>query len=250
MALVLVPRSAGSVGTSPTPMASPQQSGVSQIDYYANGLYLGFQGNSSVELSGNGIQFALAPATRPRGSAQHNGTTDPGYRVVGVRDCANVSGNQSYERLPIYELWDNNGNKPVDHFTVFEYVTNSAGQFTSLTTCPDGSNNGMTPCGYADGTDILWNTFQDDIAILNNSGSTDLQYFRYGLPGQRYWDAQIYRTLPDGSGTVQFVPNLSLTLQLTPQAEPLIQGQQAPYMGPWLDPKPSYPACNTSTPIH
>jgi hypothetical protein len=234
----------------PSPSGLQQLSGASSIDYYANGWYLGFKGNSSVALSGDVIQFAVAPGTRPHGDAQHNGTTDPGFKVVGVRDCYNkyvVSGT-SYERLPIYELWDVNGNKPVQHYTVFEHVLDNLGNITSLTQCADGSNTGTTPCEYADGTNILFNTFQDDIAIGNRSETTVQQYFKYGVPGQRLWDAQIYRTLPDGSGTSQFIPHVSLSLHLIQQAQPLILEQPAPYMGPWYNANPSYPSCNQSGP--
>jgi hypothetical protein len=237
--------------STPTPMADPQQAGVSGVDYYANGWYLGFKGNNSVAVSGNGIQFSIADGTRPRGDAQHNGTTDPGYRVVGVRDCANkytVSGT-SYERLPIYELWNNKGHKPSQTYTLFEYVTDNSGNITDFTKCGNQTNTGTTPCGYVDGSSAHpYNTFKDDLAILGSNEAELLQYFRYGLPGQRVWDAQIYRTVPDGSGTVQFVPHVSLTIDMRPSAEPLIQQQLAPYMGPWYN-SSYFDSCNTSTPI-
>ena len=141
------------------PMADTPVSGISNTDYRAeNGSLIGTIGNDTADVSWNLLAQAATPGARPKGDEQHNGTTDPGFKLVRDRDCSNksvVHGYTAYERLPIYELWDSNKNPPAKHYTVFEYVVDNLGQITFLTRCPDNSNTGMTPCQYADGTSTL-----------------------------------------------------------------------------------------------
>jgi hypothetical protein len=104
---------------------------------------------------------------------------------MGVTSC---------ERFPIYELWDQNRNHPADHYTVFEYVVDKAtGSITDGTRCPDGKNTGMTPCSYA--TSPPYNRFEDDLRLGSTTVEVNqLQSFQYGLPGQRKWKAELYRS--------------------------------------------------------
>jgi hypothetical protein len=85
-----------------------QQSGVSQIDYYADGVYLGIQSGGPVSLAGSISEVAAAPGTRPSGDAQHNGTTDPGLVLVAFQDChlvdATTQGGTVWGRIPRYYL--------------------------------------------------------------------------------------------------------------------------------------------------
>ena len=202
-------------------------------DYYASSKW---QATGMLGLlQGPQIEPPWAPGGRPKGDAQHNGATDPGLKVVGVRDCANkqtLFNVTSYTRYPIYELWDQNRNKPLGHYTVFEHVVDkSTGGIADATRCPDGSNTGTTPCGYADGTTIGFNTFLDSVFVGTSPESTRLQSFEYGLPSQRKWPAELYRTPTVGIGPPEQIPNRTLEWHLRPNAEPLIQERLAPYNG-------------------
>jgi hypothetical protein len=123
----------------------------------------------------------------------------------------------------------------------FRTITNS---------CAEKLSTGVTPCSPADGVIVKFSTFEDHLAILLSSGSKSRQYFQYQQPGQRRWGVSIiYRTLPDGSGTLERVPNSWLDLHMEQQAEPLIDEQHSPYMGPSFNPNPSYEKCNTDVPL-
>ena len=228
----------------------------SQLDYYTNSTVIGVAPSGGVAATvAMQIEPPWAPGGRPKGDAQHNGATDPGLKVVGVRDCANkqtLFNVTSYTRYPIYELWDQNRNKPLGHYTVFEHVVDkSTGGIADATRCPDGSNTGTTPCGYADGTTIGFNTFLDSVFVGTSPESTRLQSFEYGLPSQRKWPAELYRTPTVGIGPPEQIPNRTLEWHLRPNAEPLIQERLAPYMGPWFNnSSATYSACTTEDPIN
>jgi hypothetical protein len=238
----------------PNSLAVPQQSLISQMDYYKEGNYLGIQSGSALSVAGSlAAGIASAPGARPRGDAQHNGTTDPGFVLVAFQDChlVKASGNTTiWGRIPRYYLrapgallqpLQCNSSLPFSAqntcYTVFEYIAEQ-----DSSSCTVGGRKVLSPCDYADGTLPLhpYNQFDDEISTLLGGAFFHTQYFDYGFPGQRMWDVyRIYRTLPDGTlQSKQSSPACSYCYQknllnVVPQTDPLIDGNPDPWLAPW-----------------
>jgi len=227
----------GSEKAAVRPILQAGLSGLSSIDYYSEALYLGFIGNLSAAVSGNLVLEASAPGTRPKGDAQHNGTTDPGLALVGTQDCHKVSQDKTIvARYPIYRLRSPStltqelpcSTDSTQCYTVFEYIPQNQ------TGCGPAGYNNLNPCNYTNGARVPFNEFDDEITAGNSGTFNKMQYFDYGIPNQRLWGVkQIYRTLQDGT-TQRKQPNTVFNqLQAAPAADPLIDGQLDPWLAWW-----------------
>lgn len=240
--------------TTPKILPPPQQSSISQMDYYKEGNYLGIQNGGPASIAGSlAAGLAATPGARPRGDAQHNGTTDPGFVLVAFQDChlVKASGNTTiWGRIPRYYLrapgallqpLQCNSSLPFSAqntcYTVFEYIPEQDSSSYIV-----GGRKVLSPNDYADGTLPLrpFNQFDDEISTLLGGAFFHTQYFDYGFPGQRMWDVyRMYRTLPDGTlQSKQSSPACSYCYQknllnVVPQTDPLIDGNPDPWLAPW-----------------
>jgi Bacterial Ig-like domain (group 3)/Bacterial Ig-like domain (group 2) len=231
------------------PIVEAAISGLSNADYYAtNGSWLGLIGNNSVAVLGNFILEASAPATRPRGDAQHNGTTDPGLALVGIQDCHKVSPDKTIvARYPSYSLRlpSNLAQEPPcstdasQCYTVFEYIPQNQ------TGCGPAGYNNLNPCQYTNGASPPFNEFDDEITAGNSGAFNKTQYFDYGIPNQRLWGVkQIYSTFSGSPQRKQ--PNVVFNqLHADPAADPLIDGNLDPWLAPWDGTVASCHSCNS-----
>jgi hypothetical protein len=95
-------------------------------------------------------------------------------------------------------------------------------------------------CFYFNGTPPqLFNEFDDVISTLDSGSFFRTQYFDYGRPGERTWNAyRIYRTRPDGTlQSKQSSPSCKYCyeknlLNAVDQADPLIDGNPDPWLAP------------------
>jgi Big-like domain-containing protein len=231
------------------PIVEAAISGLSNADYYAtNGSWLGLIGNNSVAVLGNFILEASAPATRPRGDAQHNGTTDPGLALVGIQDCHKVNQDKTIvARYPSYSLRlpSNLAQEPPcstdasQCYTVFEYIPQNQ------TGCGPAGYNNLNPCNYTNGASPPFNEFDDEITAGNSGAFNKTQYFDYGIPNQRLWGVkQIYSTFSGSPQRKQ--PNAVFNqLHADPAADPLIDGNLDPWLAPWDGTVASCHSCNS-----
>jgi hypothetical protein len=170
---------------------------------------------------------------------------------VATQDCHKTAtsfsnGHIIYGRFPIYQLRDpwklkplqcNSKNSPTGQnlcYTMFEYIP-------ELESCTIGGAKVKSgSCFYFNGTPPqLFNEFDDVISTLDSGSFFRTQYFDYGRPGERTWNAyRIYRTRPDGTlQSKQSSPSCKYCyeknlLNAVDQADPLIDGNPDPWLAP------------------